>query len=270
LDLVDPWECDLPLWQPGAHIDLILPTGRGGSKSIYEALRPGSAAKFVGPRNNFALLAAESYLFIAGGIGITPLLPMMSSVAARTPDWHLLYGGWRRASMAFLEDLSYYGSNVTIAPEDEFGLLDLDAALAAAPSDAAVYCCGPEPLITAVEHACERSGRPALHAERFAAVPGQSAAPLCEENAEFDVVLKRKDLTVHVPTDASILEALEEAGYRVLCSCREGYCGCCDTTVLEGIVDHRDEYLSQQYREGGKKIMICVSRSRSSRLVLDV
>lgn len=264
-----PLGCDLPLWQPGAHIDLILPTGRGGSKSIYEVLRPGTT-KFIMLRNNFALVAADHHLFTAGGIDIIPLLPMMAAVAAHTSAWHLLYCGRLQASMALLEDRFSYGPNVAVAPEDEVVVLDFNAVLTAAPSDASIYHCGPEPMIIAAERACERSGQSAPCVERFAAMPAQSAELLCEENAEFDVVLMRKGITVSGPSDMSILETLEGTGYGAPCWCWEGCCGCRETAVIEGIVDHRDGCLSQLDRGGGKKIIICVSRSRSPRLALDL
>ena len=168
----------LPRWSPGAHVDLILdgaPTrqyslcgdpadhhlwrlgilrdaeGGGGSRYVHDRLPPGDTVRVRGPRNNFALAASPRYLFIAGGIGITPILPMIAAAQAAGADWSLLYGGRRRASMAFLGELARYGSRVTVAPQDETGLLDLDSLLGTPQPGTLVYCCGPEPLLTAVE-----------------------------------------------------------------------------------------------------------------------
>lgn len=299
LDLIHPEGRTLPSWEPGAHLDLILPTGLvrqfslcgdprdprrwriavlkeskngGGSLYIHEELRPGATVEFAGPRNNFPLVAAEHYLFIAGGIGITPILPMIEAVARESRDWHLLYGGRRRRSMAFVDELAGYGSNVTIWPEDNCGLLDLPAALSPLPSQTAVYCCGPEGLLGAVVRACEADGRPAPHFERFQAAPEvvTRKAPSGTEEGGFTVVLRRQGLTVEVLPGVSILDSIEQAGYQPIYSCREGYCGCCETGVVDGVPDHRDEYLTHQDRDSGKKIMICVSKSRSPTLVLDL
>jgi ferredoxin-NADP reductase len=299
LDLVDPEGLALPSWEPGAHVDLVLPgglvrqfslcgdprkcdrwriavlrepDGRGGSAYVHDGLSPGGIVEFVGPRNNFPLVGAEHYLFVAGGIGITPILPMLESVSREGGDWRLLYGGRRRRSMAFIDQLASYGSKVTIWPEDERGLLDLGTALRLLPSEAAVYCCGPDGLLSAVAQACEADGRPAPYVERFGSareeVVGNGGAE--GEEASFKVVLRRRGLAVEVSSGVSILEAIEQAGYQPVCSCREGYCGCCETDVVDGLPDHRDEYLTKQVRESGKKIMICVSRSRSPTLVLDL
>ncbi|TAJ42285.1 MAG: oxidoreductase, partial [Chitinophagaceae bacterium] len=146
----------LPDWAPGAHIDLILPNGltrqyslcgdrwtpdryqvgvlkepasRGGSAYVHDVLAVGDQIEIGGPRNNFALVPSPTYLFVAGGIGITPLLPMIRQADMLGTNWHLLYGGRRRASMAFLDELSAYGDRVTVAPQDESGLLDLPAFL---------------------------------------------------------------------------------------------------------------------------------------------
>ena len=171
----------LPRWSPGAHVDLILdgaPTrqyslcgdpadphlwrlgilrdadGGGGSRFVHDQLRAGDMVRVRGPRNNFELADSPRYLFIAGGIGITPILPMIAAAHSASADWRLLYGGRRRASMAFLGELARYGDRVTVAPQDETGLLDLDAFLGSPRPDTLVYCCGPEPLLAAVEKRC--------------------------------------------------------------------------------------------------------------------
>lgn len=244
------------------------PASRGGSAYIHTELRPGQLVMVGGPRNNFPLVDAQRYLFIAGGIGVTPLLPMIDRARTTGSSWRLLYGGRRRASMAFLDDLAVYGANVTIAPEDETGLLDLASALAGAGPSTAVYCCGPEALITATQAACERLGLPAPHVERFgprAAGPGEAGG---RQDTPFDVVVASSGKRFAVPPEMSIISVLSGAGLYVPTSCTEGYCGICVTEVLDGIPDHRDDYLTPEERATNRRMCICVGRSKSPELVL--
>jgi cytochrome P450/ferredoxin-NADP reductase len=283
----------LPPWQAGAHVDLILDeaatrqyslcgdpatpdvwrlgilrdaAGSGGSLFVHDQLRDGDTVHVRGPRNNFPLVESPRYLFIAGGIGITPILPMIRAAETAAADWRLVYGGRQRGSMAFLDELAVYGERVSVRPQDEFGLLDLNSLLAEPQADTKVYCCGPEPLLAAVERACVNWPKRSLHVERFV------AKPLTEpvRNEAFDVYLAQSDVTVTVPPEKSILTALEEAGVEVLSSCAEGTCGTCETTVLGGVPDHRDSVLDEDDRESGGCMMICVSRACTSRLVLDL
>jgi ferredoxin-NADP reductase len=226
----------------------------------------GDRVHVRGPRNNFPLVGSPRYLFVAGGIGITPLLPMIRAAEAAGADWRLVYGGRRRASMAFLDELAGYGDRVSVRPQDETGLLDLDALLGTPQPDTLVYCCGPEPLLAAVEQRCAGWPRGALHVERFA--PRPQAEPA--RAVAFDVVLAQSGRTLTVPPDRSILSVLEQAGVGVLSSCAEGTCGTCETTVLEGVPEHRDSVLDEQERERNDCMMICVSRACSDRLVLDL
>ncbi|WP_030897427.1 PDR/VanB family oxidoreductase [Streptomyces sp. NRRL F-5126] len=284
----------VPAWTPGAHIDLLLgpglerqyslcgdpddtsalqvavlreTAGRGGSQYVHDRLTEGATVRARGPRNHFALVGAEHYLFIAGGIGITPLLPMIAEAGRRGAGWHLVYGGRTRASMAFAGELrARWPEHVEICPQDETGLLDLDGLLGVARDGTAVYCCGPEPLLAAVEERCASWPPSALHMERFAPRAGGDAVP--EE--PFEVELAQSGMTLTVPADRSVLEAVEDAGVPVLSSCREGTCGTCETGVLEGVPDHRDSLLTSEERAVGDVMFICVSRCRSGRLVLDL
>ncbi|QFG26074.1 PDR/VanB family oxidoreductase [Actinomadura sp. WMMB 499] len=272
---------ELPSWRPGAHIDLLLDAGvvrqyslcgdpgdgtwrlgvlkeGPGSTIVHERVRPGDRLRTRGPRNNFALEDAPRYLFLAGGIGITPILPMVAAAEAVGADWRLLYGGRRLSAMAFLDELSRYGDRVEVRPQDEFGLLDLDVLDTVEPGTA-VYCCGPEPMIAAVERRA-----PGVRTERFAARPDDGP------REAFEVELALSGRTVEVPAGCSILEAVEKAGVDVLSSCREGTCGTCETPVLEGEPDHRDSVLTEEEREEGGFMMVCVSRSRGPRLVLEL
>ena len=286
---------DLPAWRPGAHLDLRLPgvitrqyslcgsltdvgtwriavlrepNGRGGSAAVHETLRPGDVVEVLGPRNNFPLVDSPRYLFIAGGIGITPLLPMIEAAEVAGAQWQLTYGGRSRDSMAFREALTSFGDRVQVRPQDEHGLLDLATLLGTPRPDTLVYCCGPEPLLAAVEQACSCWPKGSLNVERFAPRPQPLAA--ADGALGFDVVLERSHRTVHVPPGMAILEALEAEGIEPPNSCREGICGTCETKVIEGIPDHRDSLLSDDERAANSTMMICVGRARCDRLVLDL
>ena len=294
ITMVDPDGDELPPWTPGAHVDLILTpdlvrqyslcgspsdnrairigvlharNGRGGSALVHDRLRVGSTVRVRGPRNHFPLVTSPRYLFVAGGIGITPLLAMMAEATAAEADWTLLYGGRSRASMAFVDELAHYGDRVRLVPQDEAGVPDLDAALGQPGVDTLVYCCGPEGLLTAVEERCARWPAGALHLERFAAKPSESHLG---QDRSFELVLARSGLTLTVPPDRSVFDIVQSAGVSVLGSCHEGICGTCEQVVLEGEVDHRDSILSSDEREQNESIMICVSRCRSDRLTLDL
>lgn len=292
LTMVHPHGRPLPPWTPGAHLDLILrpdlirqyslcgdpqdryeyqiavlcePEGRGGSRHIHENLARGDTVTVRGPRNNFSLVPADRYLFIAGGIGITPILPMLSQVSALRADWLLVYGGRTRASMAFRNRLTgRYGERVQIMPQDETGLLDLKSLLLEPREGTAIYCCGPGALIIAVEEHCSGWPPGTLHVERF--TPKQDAG----SHTAFEIVLARSGHRLTVPPDRSILSVVEEAGIAALSSCREGTCGTCETAVLDGVPDHRDSLLTESERAAGDTMMICVSRARSPHLVLDL
>lgn len=291
--LADPGGEALPPWTPGAHVDLILepglvrqyslcgspsdsgtirvailkaPGGRGGSAFVHERVHPGSLVRVRGPRNHFSLVGSPRYLFIAGGIGITPLLPMIAEASAAGAAWTLLYGGRSRASMAFVDELAPYGDRITLVPQDELGVLDLDNALGDPQDDTLVYCCGPEALLAAVEQRCASWPAGALHVERFAAKPAEADAA----GKRFELVLARSGLTLTVPADRSVFDVVQEAGVSILGSCHEGICGTCEQIVLDGEVDHRDSILTEDEQALNETMMICVSRCRSDRLTLDL
>ncbi|OEJ27171.1 iron-sulfur protein [Streptomyces agglomeratus] len=279
---------DLPAWDPGAHVDLVLPSGqvrqyslcgdpadrstytlatrlvedgRGGSREVHEQLHEGSEVEIRGPRNRFPLTGAASYVFVAGGIGITPVLPMLRAAEAAGADWKLLYGGRSRASMPYLGEIEKLAGpeRVTIVAEDEDGLPDVPAALAGIAGGTAVYCCGPEPLMAAVTAAVPAGCT--LHLERFA--PGASAA-----GGAFEVELRRTGRTVSVPAGGTVLAAVRPEVPDVSYSCEQGFCGTCQQRVLEGEIDHRDELLTDSERDDS--MLICVSRAYGDRLVLDL
>jgi ferredoxin-NADP reductase len=290
VELTHPDGKPLPAWTPGAHLDLHVgghvrqyslcgdpadnavyrlgilnePSSRGGSRHVHSSLRPGHIVRVAGPRNHFALEPAASYVFIAGGIGITPILAMVRQAQRDGTPYRLVHGGRTRASMAFGSELAALtGGQVGFVPQDEQGHIDLAGILADLPADALVYCCGPEPLLQAVEDAVPEGQ---LRIERF-------AAPVVERGADdssFDVECRTSGVTLHVGPDTSILEAAENAGLDVNSSCRDGICGSCETRVLAGTPDHRDFLLTEAEHAAGRTMMICVSRCASDRLVLDL
>lgn len=266
---------DLPRWEPGAHLDLVLPSGlvrqyslcgdpadtssytvatrlvtdgRGGSREVHEQVAEGMELEVRGPRNRFPLVEASSYVFVAGGIGITPILPMLRALPDGV-EWRLLYCGRSRESMPFLDELERLDRVTVVAGTPELGALDV-------PEGAAVYCCGPEGLMAAVQ---ERF--PQVRLERFTP---RATAP----GAAFEVELRRSGRTLTVPADSSVLAAVRRELPDTLYSCEQGFCGTCQQRVLEGEVDHRDELLTDAER--GDSMLICVSRARSERLVLDL
>ncbi|MER6419934.1 PDR/VanB family oxidoreductase [Streptomyces sp. NPDC001137] len=289
LTLRHPLGEDLPAWEPGAHVDVVLgpelerqyslcgdpadrsvwriavlrePDGRGGSAHVHEQVGQGDKVRVRGPRNHFRLESAPRYRFVAGGIGITPILPMLAAAEAAGAEWTLLYGGRTRDSIAFTEELERYGDRVKVCPQDESGLLDLGSVLDDLPEGTLVYCCGPGPLLDAVEERCPPER---LRVERF--------SPKAQEdggNTAFEVELAQSGRTVTVAPDVSVLDAVRAAGVEVLFSCTEGTCGTCETDVLDGTPDHRDSVLSAEEQQSGETMMICVSRCRGKKLVLDL
>ncbi|MGI8312793.1 PDR/VanB family oxidoreductase [Saccharopolyspora hattusasensis] len=257
------------VWQIGVFRE---PDGRGGSAFLHDQVRAGDQLDVRGPRNNFELLPAARYVFIAGGIGVTPLLPMARAATRTGTEWEFHYGGRSRASMAFLDALDAlqlengHAAQVTYYAQDEVGLIDLKSILAQPRPDTLIYCCGPEPLLEAVERSCAQWPSGTLHVERFA--PKESGEPML--SGTFEVELAASGMTLKVPPETSILEVVREAGVSVASSCQEGTCGTCETRVLEGAIDHRDSLLSPEEQAGNDTMFICVSRAACPRLVLDL
>ena len=279
----------LHTWQPGSHITLHLPNGlkrqyslcgdaleresytvavlrapesRGGSTWIHNELQVGMTVDVSGPHNHFELEPAPEYMFIAGGIGITPMKAMIESLPARR-QWNLLYAGRSRASMAFADELeATYGQKVVIHADDEAGQrVDLDRALAGFTGQ--VYACGPEPLLNAL---IERVPAGRLHFERFVAVDRSSEAL----SHEFEVTLQRSHKTFTVGKDESLLDAIAAAGGALISSCGEGVCGTCEVRVLRGTPQHLDSVMSDEEKDELGVMYPCVSRAESDELVLDI
>jgi ferredoxin-NADP reductase len=282
VELVSPDGRELVGHSPGAHVDLHLGhglvrqyslcgdpnerrvyrvavrdvAGGSGSGAIHRHVRPGTLLRVVGPRNN---------LFVAGGIGITPLLPMMRAATAAGAAWSLLYCVRRTDAAPFLTELRDLGGDVFLHVSEEGSRLDVSARLGTPEVDTMVYCCGPESLMVAVDEATGAWPEGCVHFEWFA-----PRSRLLETAGTFQVVCVQTGVTLSVPADRSILEIVTEAGIGVPCSCEQGICGTCECRVLEGEVDHRDSILSAAERATNQTMMICVSRAKGARLVLDL
>lgn len=290
----------LPSADPGSHIDLHLPNGlvrnyslcdtrastqryrigvgrsatsRGGSAFVHERLRVGDVLRISPPRNNFALVSdSQRVVLVAGGIGITPLIAMARRCAAEGREWTLHYCARSRLRTAFLDELRALADGPTcvqtwLAEEDGKGF-DAAATFAGTPPPGLhVYCCGPEPLMNAVERATTHFASGQVHFERFGAPVLEAAVPVA---SGVDLHLKRSGLTLQVPPELSVLECLESHGVSVPFSCREGLCGTCETSVIDGMVDHRDFVLSAADRAAQRKMMVCVSRAAGAHLTLDL
>jgi len=283
----------LPGVEPGAHIDLHLGNGmmrqyslttvegadkayivgikrdrasRGGSIWIHDNLKVGQTVKIGGPRNNFPLNEnAPHTVLVAGGIGITPIRCMAQRLMARGKSWSMFYSCREREEAAFLDELSVR-REVTLHFDAEANgkFLDMKAIVAGAPAGSHFYCCGPLPMLAAFEDATKDLPREQVHVEYFTAK--ESAAT----EGGYTVVLQKSGKEYAVPEGKTILQVLREAGIDITYSCEEGVCGACETVVVSGTPDHRDNILTDAERTASKTMMICCSGSKSERLVLDI
>ncbi|MGE0215740.1 PDR/VanB family oxidoreductase [Mycolicibacterium sp.] len=296
LTLTRPDGGALPTWYPGAHLDLHLPSGLvrqyslcgdpairdsyriavrripaggGGSVEVHDAIRAGATVHTHGPRNAFPLTVpghgspARRFRFIAGGIGITPILPMLALAHRLGVDWSMIYTGRTRDSLPYVDDVAGHGAAVTIRTDDRAGLPGADELLGDCPDGTAVYACGPAPMLTAIRAALAGRDDVELHFERFAAAPVVGGRP-------FPAVLASTGRTLEVAADETLLAALRRTGVAARYSCQQGFCGTCRTTVLAGAVEHRDTLLTEPERAAGV-MLTCVSRAAAdSGLTLDL
>ncbi|MCW2497838.1 PDR/VanB family oxidoreductase [Jatrophihabitans sp.] len=294
LVLTSPDGGPLPRWWPGAHLDVYLPSGAmrtyslcgdhrdrneyriavrridgggGGSAEVHDVLQPGATVTVRGPRNAFPLAppgagsTARRLHFVAGGIGITPILAMVTLAESRGIDWSLVYTGRDAASLPFLDELARYEDHVTVLTDDRHGVPTAATLLAGVEAGDAVYCCGPPPMIAAVRAAVRALPETELHVERF------SPAPVVD-GAAFEVQLADGTL-VDIPADRSVLDVLREGRPQVAHSCQQGFCGTCSVRVLAGEPEHRDTILTDEQHPD--EMLICVSRAAAgTRLVLDL
>ena len=284
LTLVDPSGAPLPEWTPGSHIDVHIGNdlvrqyslsshvrdrdmwrvsvlreaeGGGGSHAVHEQVQVGSTVTVSMPRNNFVLHPSKNYVFVAGGLGITPLVPMLEAATESSAEWNLVYAGRTRSSMAFIEELAHHGDRVTLVPSDDSGRMDFAEYFREVKPDTLVYACGPESLLLALEDATRHWPVDTLHTERFVAREFDDTG-----DVEFEVEFVDSGLTLTIPVGTSILDIAEQNDLPVISSCGEGTCGTCETVVLGGIPDHRDSILTDSERENSKTMFICVSRSK--------
>lgn len=292
LTLADPSGGPLPGWQPGAHLRLVLPSGRerhyslsgdptdpatyriavrrlpgggGGSVEIHDTLHRGTRLSARRPRNGFAFCAEPAVLLLAGGIGITPLLPMAREAQRHGLDWRLVHVGRSADTLPYADELRALDPHrVVLRTDDEHGGVPTGAELLAhAPRGAAVYCCGPAPMLAAVQRALDASPAGALHFERFGAAPITGGEP-------FTVRLGADGPALAVPADRSALDVLREARPELPYSCHQGFCGTCEVRVLAGDPEHRDRRLTAEQRAAGS-LLPCVSRAAEGEtLVLDL
>jgi ferredoxin-NADP reductase len=244
-----------------------LADGGGGSVFLHDEVKQGSHIRVMVPRNAFPFAAEPAVLFLAGGIGITPIAPMVREAARLGLDWRLVYTGRSRATMPFAAELAALGGErVRILADDETGRVpDCAELVSTAPRGAAVYCCGPTPMLEGARHAvdAEESGHErGFHFERF------TAAPILD-GREFDLELARSGKVLRVPADRSALDVLRDYDPATPYSCRQGFCGVCRLTVSAGRVEHRDRRLTERDHAEGA-MLVCVSRApEGERLVID-
>jgi ferredoxin-NADP reductase len=246
-----------------------IPDGGGGSAEIHDALPIGTAVTTHGPRNAFPLTLpgygspATRLRFIAGGIGITPILPMLEYADSFGVDWSMIYVGRSHDSLPFVDEVARFGPRVEIRTDDGHGIPDAAALLGDCPDGTAVYACGPAAMLTGIRNRLSGCDDVELHFERF-------AAPPVVDGEEFAVSIASTDAQLTVGGQETLLSALGRGGISAPYSCRQGFCGTCRTRVLSGEVDHRDTLLTDLERADGL-MLVCVSRAaRGERLTLDL
>jgi len=291
----EPNSATLPAFTPGAHVEVTGPTGlvrkyslcsapgdtssyrfavkkehhgQGGSRALIEGVHVGDLLPVATPRNDFPLDEnARSYLFIAGGIGITPIYSMMQYLEARGIPYQLYYFARTAAVTAFLEEVSAPrpGARITVHHDEGNAgrAFDVATLLATRPEGAHLYCCGPRPLMDAVRKASADWPRVTVHFEDF----GASVSAEAGANRPFRCHLARSGVTLDIPADRSIVQVMREAGFAIPTSCETGSCATCKTALLSGVADHRDLALFDD--EHDSFIIPCVSRAKTSELTID-
>lgn len=242
--------------------------GRGGSRFLHTQVKEGDLLQIMQPANLFPLAKhARQHVFIAGGVGITPMYSQLDELHLKQVDFelHLAVRGPEHTKLG-LELQARYGQHVHLYVLGEGPRMNIRQVLAERPLGSHVYVCGPDSMIDDTIDSAHALGwtDSHIHYERFV-----EQGSLGES---FSVTLARQGVTLEVAPDQSLLEAAEEAGYSVPYLCRGGACGYCETEVLEieGELDHRDDWLSEEDKLSKRKFMPCVSRANCSRLVVDL
>lgn len=297
LRLKSPDGSAMPRWTPGSHIDVecgtpdlsrqyslcgdpsdssvleiaVLkdPDSRGGSRWLHENLKRGDKLKIRGPRNHFRFdESTKKAIFIAGGIGITPVATMARRAKELGIDYELHYSGRSRATMAYLDELSkLHGARLHVHAKDEGRRNDFGLLLGQPQEGTQVYACGPVRMLASLETCCEKWPEDALRVEHFQSTRG-TLDP--EKEHAFEVELKDSGLVVKVPADQTLLTALRSANIDIQSDCGEGLCGSCEVKVLSGKVDHRDVVLTRSERDANNKMMACCSRAAGMKLILEL
>jgi ferredoxin-NADP reductase len=286
----------LPRWHPGSHLDIALPSGRlrqyslcgdprdtdtyriavrrivgggGGSIEVHDGLPVGGEVTTHGPRNAFPLTVpgygspTQRVRFIAGGIGITPILPMLALAERLGVDWSMVYTGRSLDSLPFVDEVSRFGDRIEIRTDDITGVPTAAQLLGDCTDGTTVYACGPAPMLTAIRGGLVGRDDVELHFERF-------AAPPVIDGREFTVSIASTGQEVVVGADETLLAALRRSNVAAPYSCQQGFCGTCRTRVAAGAVDHRDSLLTEPERAGGM-MLVCISRAANGeRLILDL
>lgn len=297
LDLADPTGSNLPAFEAGAHVDIHLkpglvrqyslcgdpanaavyrlgvlrdPASRGGSVTVHELLTEGASVSVGTPRNLFPLTAGASRsILIGGGIGITPMIAMAHQLTAQDSPFELHYCGRSRHRTAFLDELAGadFAACVRTHFDDEGDAqkLDLPAVLGQPGAGVHVYVCGPSGFMDWVIDGARTAGyaEERIHREYFQVEVDASGD-------SFEVVAQRSGKTVQVAEGQTIIDALATVGIKVEISCEQGVCGTCLCDVLEGEPDHRDVYLTDDEKAANDQILVCCSRAKSKKLVLDI
>ncbi len=295
--LTDPGTRPMPRWIAGSHIDIecgsskisrqyslcgdpsdsaaleiaILRerSGRGGSNWAHSSLKPGDELKIRGPRNHFQIdESAKKLIFVAGGIGITPIMAMAREAKARGAIYEIHYSGRKRTAMPFLDDLtSIHGEKLKVYVSEEGSRNNVSDLLSQPDDETQIYACGPIRMLDALQSCCSKWPENALHFEHF--VSTQKELDASTEH-DFEVELKNSGVTILVPANQTLLSSLRQANIEVQSDCEEGLCGSCEVSVLSGEVDHRDLVLSQSEKQANDRMMVCCSRACGTRLVLDL
>jgi ferredoxin-NADP reductase len=243
--------------------------GGGGSIEVHDALPIGAALSTHGPRNAFPLTVpgygspAKRLRFIAGGIGITPILPMLAVAERLGVHWSMVYAGRSRDSLPFIDEVTRFGDRIEIRTDDVCGVPTAAELLGDSSDGTTVYACGPAPMLTAVRTELAERQNVELHFERF-------AEPPVVDGREFAVSIASTGRDVVVGADETLLTALRRSNVAAPYSCRQGFCGTCRTRVVAGVVDHRDTLLTEPERADGM-MLVCISRAANGEhLTLDL
>ena len=297
LDLIPIGGATLPAFEAGAHVDIHIapglvrqyslcsdpadhatyrlgvlkaPASRGGSTGVHKTLLEGTEVQISAPRNLFPLIrGAKRSILIGGGIGITPMIAMAYALQAKAEDFQLHYCSRSRNYSAFLDELAQapFAERVFTHFDDEAPeqKLNIEAALGRAETGVHVYICGPSGFMDWVIGEAGKHGYTDdhIHREYFQVEADNTGA-------SFEVVAARSGKTVTVAERQTILEALGAVGIKIDVSCEQGVCGTCMCEVLEGEPDHRDVYFTDQEKAANDQILVCCSRAKSKRLVLDI